>query len=277
MKLAILGAGGIGAEVAAEVAAGHLPGVRVVGVAGRGADSERAAAVAARVGSAAVDPSRIPELEPDWVLEAAGVPAARSHLLPLLDAGIDVILMSIGALLDDAFLAAVEERRRRGGRVELPSGGIAGLDGVRALAATGGLREASITSTKAPRGLAGAPYLVDNAIELPADRSVTVFEGTAREAIRGFPANVNVAAALSLAGVGPDRTTVRIVSDPSATRTRHQIVALGEAAEIRVEVLSNPHPDNPRTSFLAALSAIDAVRRMAGPAAHQAKERAAPR
>lgn len=263
MRLAILGAGGIGAEVAAAVAAGHLPGVDVVGVAGRDAGSERAAAVAARVGCAAVDPARIPELEPDWVLEAAGVPAARTHVAALLEAGIDVILMSIGALLDDAFLAEVEGHRRRGRRVELPSGGIAGLDGVRALAATGGLREASITSTKAPRGLAGAPYLVDNAIELPADRAMTVFEGTAREAIRGFPANVNVAAALSLAGLGADRTRVRIVSDPSATRTRHQIVALGDAAEIRVEVLSNPKPDNPRTSFLAALSAIDAVRRMA--------------
>ncbi len=98
---------------------------------------------------------------------------------------------------------------------------------------------------------------------MPEDRAVTVFEGSARAAVAGFPANVNVAVALSLAGIGPDRTEVIVRSDPSATRTEQHIEVDGEVASLRVHVATNPSPSNPRTSYLAWASAIAALRELA--------------
>lgn len=167
--------------------------------------------------------------------------------------------MSIGALMDDDFREVMDGLRGGGVEYVLPSGAIGGLDAVRALALGGGLDEVGITTTKAPKGLLGAPYLRENGIELPLERAVRVFEGSAREAVRGFPRNVNVSAALSLAGIGPDRTMVSIVSDPTVTRSRHEIRARGKTGEIEVVVQSNPLPSNPRTSALAALSAVEGV------------------
>ncbi|UCH25694.1 MAG: aspartate dehydrogenase [Trueperaceae bacterium] len=261
MRLGLLGAGSIGGTVAKAVASGQLPGVEVVAVAGASTPpSERVERIAALVGAEALDVGGMIQKRPDWVLEAAGNQATKTYLVPLLDAGSGVIVMSIGALLDETLHQEIRERQRRGGRLITPSGAIGGLDAVAALNARGGLTSARITTTKAPSGLEGAPYLLEHGIELPNNRSLTVFEGTAREAVQGFPANVNVAAALSLAGHGADKTVVRIISDPATPRTRHAIEASGEAGVVRVEIEANPNPENPRSSYLAALSAVATVR-----------------
>jgi aspartate dehydrogenase len=262
MKLALLGAGGIGGAVAAAVLDGRLPDVRVAAVAGRSSDSASAAALAARLGAPTVAADDLAASGCDWVLEAAGVSAARAHLPALWSAGVSTIIMSLGALLDPRLEAAWREAQTRGVRVVLPSGAIAGLDGVRAMAAVGELRRASITSTKAPAGLRGAPYLLHHGIDLPDDRAVTVFEGTAREAALGFPANVNVAVALALAGLGPDATGVVVRSDPAARRSLHRIEAEGDAVRLVVEVASSPSSDNPRTSLLAGASAVAALKEL---------------
>lgn len=265
MRLGLLGAGGIADLVAEAVLGGRVPGVEVVAVAGSSASSASAAALAERLGAEAVAAERLADLELDWVLEAAGGAAVRAHLPALWAAGVSTIVMSIGALVDPDVGAAYRAALARGVRVVLPSGGIAGLDGVRALAATGGLRSACITTTKAPAGLRGAPHLERHRIVLPEDRAITVFEGSARDAVAGFPANVNVAIALSLAGLGPDATRVVVRSDPAATRTQQRIEVEGDAARIELHIESKPSPTNPRTSYLAGASAIAALREVAVP------------
>ena len=259
MRLALLGAGGINSLVADALLDGRVPGVETVAVAGSSASSASASALAARLGAEAVAPERLRDMPLDLVLEAAGGAAVRAHVPGLWEAGIATIVMSIGALVDPEVERAYHAARARGVRVVLPSGGIAGLDGVRALRASGGLRAARITTTKAPGGLRGAPHLERHGIELPDDRAITVFDGSAREAVAGFPANVNVAIALSLAGLGPDATQVVVRSDPAADRTRQRVEAEGDAARIEVSIESKPSPSNPRTSYLAGASAIAAL------------------
>lgn len=262
-SLALLGAGGIGDLVAQAVERGRLPGVRVVAVAGSSAGSPSAAALAERLGARAVAPETLPHVGAEWVLEAAGAAAVRAHLPPLWRAGVGTVVMSLGALLDPDVEAAHAAAHAAGVPVRLPSGGIAGLDAVRAMAATGGLRRARITTTKPPRALRGAPYLAANGIELPDDHAVLVFEGSAREAAVGFPANVNVAVALALAGLGPDRTEVAVHADPGARYNQQRIEAEGDEAILDLRIQTKPSPANPRTSYLAAASAVAELRAIA--------------
>ncbi len=259
IDLALLGAGGIGDLVVDALQRGRLPGVRVVAVAGSTADSASARALAERLGARTIAPNELAATGATWVLEAAGAAAVRAHLPPLWRAGVATVVMSLGALLDPEVEAAFDVARAAGVPVVLPSGGIAGLDAVRAMAATGGLRRARITTTTPPRALRGAPYLEAHRIELPDDRAVTIFEGSAREAAAGFPANVNVAVALALAGLGPDRTEVVIHSDPAATFNQQRIEAEGDEAILDLRIQTKPSPTNPRTSYLAAASAVAAL------------------
>lgn len=233
MRLGLLGGGSIANDVAAAVAAGRLPGTRVVGVVGASAvPSARVAATAALVGAPVCGLGQLLSLRPDVVLEAAGAEAVRTHLPRLAESGAKLVVMSIGALLAPELWTLVEDMRRRGDRVVLPSGAIAGLDGVAALNALDGLERVELTSTKAPAGWRSAPYLAE----------------------RG----------LSLAGIGPERTRVRLVSDPKAARTRHEIVAEGSGGRVATVVESAPNPNNPRSSYLASLSAIATLRSLVG-------------
>lgn len=260
LRLALLGAGGIAGMVGDALVDGRLPGFQCVAVAGSTAASASAAALAGRLGARAVAPEELQQSGADWVVEAAGTAAVRRFMPGLWDAGINTVVMSVGAFADDELWAG----RPPAVKVILPSGGIAGLDGVKAMAAGGDLLEATITTTKHPRALQGAPYLVQNSIELPTDRAIQVFAGSAREAVAGFPANVNVAIALSLAGLGPDRTRVVVRSDPEATRNHHLIEVRGNLCSISVSGTSEPNPANPRTSFLAGASAVAALQELAG-------------
>ena len=263
MRLGLLGAGGINAAVARAILDGRVPSVEVVAVAASSSASASAARLARDLGVASVEPAALARVGCDWVLEAAGAAAVRAHLPRLWVAGVSTIVMSVGAMIEPGVEAAWEDAMAGGVRVVLPSGAIAGLDGVRALAAGGGLRRVSITTTKPPAGIRGAPYLVRHGIELPHDRVVTVFAGSAREAVAGFPANVNVAVALSLAGLGPDATRVILRSDPAALRNEHLIVADGDAARLELRIESGASATNRRTSLLAAASAVAALREAA--------------
>src|SRR5699024_6436495 len=256
----LLGAGGIAGMIADALNAGNIPGVQCVAVAGSTQTSESAAALAERLNARAVAPDDLQHTSADWILEAAGIKAVQEYIPGLWAAGRNTIIMSIGAFADADLWSA----RTPTAQVILPSGGIAGLDGVKALAATKDLQTARITTTKHPTGLQGAPFLLENNISLPLDKPVHVFTGNAREAVAGFPANVNVTIALSLAGNGPDHTQVTVHSDPAATRNRHLIEAEGNLASIKVEITSEPNPTNPRTSFMAGASAIAALTEVAG-------------
>lgn len=200
----------------------------------------------------------------DLVVEAAGQEAVAAMAVPALEHRCDVMLLSVGAFADgdllDAVLTVAEEHAAC---VHVPSGAIAGLDAIKAAASSGELNEVTLTTTKPPDGLRGASYLAEHEIDLAGiSTATTVFEGSATAAAKGFPANINVALALSLAGIGADATNVRIVADPDETTNVHHIRAVGGMGAISTEVRNVPHPTNPKTSYLAPLSVIAKLREM---------------
>jgi aspartate dehydrogenase len=195
------------------------------------------------------------------VLEAGSQAALRECALPVLESGKDLLAMSVGAFVDAKLFSDVQtvlDRKR--GRLYLPSGAIAGLDGVRA-ATIAKVESVTLTTTKPPAGLVGAPGVKDmdlNSIKVATE----VFRGPAEEACRLFPANVNVAASLSLAGIGPKRTMVRIIADPTVDRNIHEVELRGDFGIMRSRVENIPSPENPRTSHLAILSAVATLRKL---------------
>jgi aspartate dehydrogenase len=201
----------------------------------------------------------------DIVVECAPAAVLRELAEPALSQGRTVIVLSCGALLDNFDL--VDLARRQNGRILVPTGALLGLDAVIA-AAEGGIASVRMVTRKPPGGLAGAPYLVANGIDLTdLGQPMLVFAGTAREAARGFPANVNVAAALALAGVGPERTIVEIWADPAVTRNIHRIEVEADAARFSMQIENVPSADNPRTGRLTALSVVAALKKLSSPLA----------
>ena len=180
-----------------------------------------------------------------------------------VEAGRTLVTVSCGALLDRMDL--VERARATGARIVIPTGALLGLDAVRA-AAEGTIHSVRMVTRKPPGSLAGAPYLTERNIELVGlTEPRKIFEGTAREGARGFPANVNVAAALSLAGIGPDRTRLEIWADPAQTRNSHRIVVEADAARFELSIENVPSEENPRTGKLTPLSVIATLRGFTAP------------
>jgi len=196
----------------------------------------------------------------DIVVEAASQDAVRAFGQSILQSGKDLMVMSVGAFADDLLLEnLLQVASKAGCRIHVPTGAIAGIDSIRSVRQL--LDSVTLTTTKNPKALAGAPFFERRKINLDAITTRTIiYDGAAAEAVTAFPANVNVAAVLSLAGVGFDRTTVRIIADPEATTNQHEIVAKGSFGSLRIIVDNLPTPGNPRTSFLAVLSAIECLR-----------------
>ena len=168
-----------------------------------------------------------------------------------MDAGKDVVVLSVGALADPAFRKELRAAAKKsGGRLHVPSGAVGAIDALKA-ARLGGLQEVEIETRKPPASLG-----------LPETQSGVVFEGNAVEAAAKFPANINVAVTLGLAGLGPERTRVRIIADPAAPGNVHRVRFRGDFGEVTVTLENRPHPDNPKTSALAAYSALALVRQL---------------
>lgn len=251
----IAGLGTIGLELARALDRG-VPGFRLRAVASRDAEKARAAL------SGLASPPEMTTLErlaeADIVIEAAPAAAFLDIARPAIAAGRLLLACSGGALMRN--MALVEKARVTGARIIVPTGALLGLDAVRA-AALGGIHSAAIETRKAPRGWQGAPYLERHSISLEGlEAPLCIFRGNALEAAAGFPANVNVAAALALAGIGPERTEVRLWADPAAQRNTHRIRVEAEAARFDMTVEGIPHPDNPRTGQLTPLSVIACLR-----------------
>jgi aspartate dehydrogenase len=192
----------------------------------------------------------------DLVIETAGGHVVRQLAEETFAAGKDLMVISIGALLDNMDL--FELARAKGCRLILPSGAIAGLDAVKG-ACVGRVDYVRLTSRKPPRALEGAPFVIENEIDLRGLKEERLlFSGPAREAVRGFPDNLNVSAALSLAGIGPDETQVSISAVPGLERNCHDIEVQGEFGLLRVHIENIPS-ENPKTGRLTALSIIKAV------------------
>jgi aspartate dehydrogenase len=192
----------------------------------------------------------------DIVIETAGGHVVDDLARETFAAGKDLMVISIGALLDHMDL--FDLAREKGCRLILPSGAIAGLDAIKG-ACVGKVDFVRLTSRKPPRALQGAPFLVKNGISLDGlEEERLLFSGPAREAVRGFPDNLNISAALSLSGIGPDETQVSISAVPGLQRNCHDIEVEGEFGLLRIH-LENIPSENPKTGRLTALSMIRAV------------------
>jgi aspartate dehydrogenase len=255
LRVALGGFGAIGGAVARRLDRG-LPGLRLAAVSAR----DIAKAEARMAGFARPVPVVALEALADLaeiVVECAPAAVFRRIAEPAVRAGRILLVVSVGQLLEQGDL--VELARASGARIIVATGALLGLDAVRA-AAEGETFSVRMITRKPPRGLAGAPYLAEHGITLENLRApLKVFEGSARDGARGFPANVNVAAALSLAGIGPDRTRLEIWADPDLERNVHQIVVEAEAARFEMRIENVPSEDNPRTGRLTPLSVIAAL------------------
>jgi aspartate dehydrogenase len=199
----------------------------------------------------------------DMVIEAASQDAVKQYAQQILEQGRDLMIMSIGALVDDRFWIKLQDTAKKNGcRIYLPSGAICGIDGLKS-ASIAGIDDVLIETTKPPKGLEEVRYITKQGIDLnKLKKPLTVFSGTAREAVKHFPKNINIAACVSLAGVGFDETKVKIIIDPAATRNQHRIICHGRFGEFTTEVKNMPSITNPKTSYLAALSAIANIKKI---------------
>ena len=256
------GLGTVGFEVARRIDAGEIDGLTLGAVSAR--DHARARARVAGFRSP-VDVVSAGELaaRADIVVECAPAAVFREIAEPVVRAGKILVAISAGALLDHDDL--VEAARTTGAQIVVPSGAVMGLDAVRA-AAENGIGSVTMITRKPPGGLAGAPYLADHGIDVDGlDAPLKVFEGSAREGARGFPANVNVAAALGLAGIGPERTRIEIWADPGVARNTHEIRLEAETLRFHLRIENVPSRENPRTGRSVAPSVIAALRRFVAP------------
>ncbi len=255
LRVALGGFGAIGGVVARRLDQG-LPGLRLVAVSAR--DVARAEAKMADF----AQPVPVVALEAlaetaEIVIECAPPTVFRQVAEPAIRAGRIFFAVSAGQLLEQDDL--IELARASGARIIVPTGGLLGLDAVRA-AALGEIRSVRMITRKPPGGLEGAPYLAERGIALDRlDAPHKLFEGSARDGARGFPANVNVAAALSLAGIGPDRTRLEIWADPRLERNVHRILVEADSARFEMQIENIPTAENPRTGKITALSVIAAL------------------
>lgn len=262
IKVAIAGFGAIGFAVAEALDAGKLPGLELAAVSARD--------IAKAEGRMAGFNRPVPVLPFTDLAERADVvieclPAAHFAALAesVLGAGKSLLPLSVGALLPRPEL--IDLARETGGTIVVPTGALLGLDAVRACA-EGPVERVTLVTRKPPGGLAGAPHLVENDISVEGlNEPKLVFEGSARDGAKGFPANVNVAAALSLAGIGPDETRLQIWADPTVTRNTHTVEVEAEAARLTMTIENVPSEENPRTGKITALSVLATLRRMTGP------------
>ncbi len=252
-RVGVIGCGAIGGALARAVGRGEVPGARISLL--FDVERERGQRLAAtlrprpRVVAAFAAFRRAPL---DVAVEAASQAAAAEYTAPLLASGCDVLVMSAGVLLRPGWLREAEAAARRSGaRLVVPSGAVAGLDGLRAV--RGDIETVTLTTRKPPASLG---------VRVP--RRTVLYEGPARAAVRRFPRNVNVAATLSAATLGGERTRVRLVAEPGLRRNVHEIEARGKFGAMRFVLENLPSPENPATSRLAVLSAVEALRGLVG-------------
>ena len=261
-RVAIAGMGVIGVRVARYIDDGAVPGMTLRAVASR--DPEKAQA---SVSTLKHQPDVLPISElaaaADVIVDCTPASVFRSVAEPVVDAGRCLMPLSVAALLDNMDL--VDRARETGAQIVVPTGAIIGLDTVRAMA-VGAIKTVTLETRKPPRGLAGAPHLVRNDISVDNLTSpLKVFSGTAREAAIGFPANVNVAAALALAGIGPDKTNVEVWADPGIDRNIQSVSIVSDSGEAKMTIQNVPSVENPKTGRIVAQSVIATLARMTSP------------
>ena len=251
-KVTIVGFGAIGHALVARTL--KLPAISVTHVVVRSARVSQTQAALAGLLSPALAVDTVP-LDTSLLLECAGHGALSAHVVPALQRGVECAVLSVGALSEPGLPEKLEDAARQGAtRVTLLPGAIGGIDAISA-ARLGGLDEVIYTGRKPPAGWKGTP--ADTLLDLDGLKAPAVFfEGSARDAARLYPKNANVAATLSLAGTGLDRTQVRLIADPGVTDNIHEVEARGAFGEMKLTMRGRPLPENPKTSSLTVLSAL---------------------
>ncbi|TVQ34634.1 MAG: aspartate dehydrogenase [Geminicoccaceae bacterium] len=261
LRVAVAGLGAIGFPVVERLAAG-MAGLELT--AASASDRPRAEA---RLQAAGIALPVLPAEElagvADVVVECLPAAMFRALAVPTLEAGRTFLTLSVGALLTNMDL--VELARAKGGRIHVPSGALLGLDAVRG-ASFGTIHSVTMKTRKPPKGLVGAPYLEEHAIDVLSIQEPTcIFRGSPRDAAVGFPANLNVAVALALAGIGPDRTQLEIWADPGVSRNTHEIVVDADSTRFTMLIEGVPSEANPRTGKLTPLSVLAALDGLVNP------------
>lgn len=253
LKIGIVGCGTIGREIA-KACRGRLKNrIELIGVCDIDEDKARTLNKALKK---KVQILKLDDLmkSSDLVVEAASSKASSGVIEKAIRHRVDILVMSTGGLLGKEGL--LRRAETRGIRVYMPSGAICGIDGLKG-ASVGRIDSVTLTTRKPPKGLAGAPYLKKNSINLRDIKTESVlFEGSAKDAVIGFPQNVNVSAVLSLAGIGAKDTRVRIITSPDYTKNIHEVEITGGFGRIKTMTENAPSETNPKTSALAILSAI---------------------
>ena len=258
LRIAIAGLGAIGQSIAKTLAKGGVPGVELTAVSAK--NHEKARAFVSTLAHP-VKVLNIAELEKeaDLVIECAPAALLPEIVAPFLKAQKQVIVLSVGALLFHPELIAMA--KEQGGVIHVPTGALIGLDAMIA-AAEGTIHSVRMVTRKPPKGLAGAPHLIEHNISIEGlTEAKKVFEGNARDAAKGFPANLNVVVALALAGVGPEKTLLEIWADPKVVRNTHTIVVDSDSAKFTM-TMENIPSENPKTGRIVAQSVIAMLRKM---------------
>ncbi len=251
MRLGILGCGAIGGDVARKLIG--VEGIRSIVV----FDIEESVVLSLKDELSDVHIAQsVEELidSSDVVCEAASQDAVREYAELILLSGKDIIVMSVGALYDDDFFSHLKAiAKKKGAKIRIPSGALCGIDGVLA-GFYAGIDEVVLETTKNPKNLG-----------VSVSKKTLVFEGSAKEAVRKFPKNINVSAILSIAGIGFDKTNVRIVADPDVERNSHRVIVSGDFGCLESVVENVPNPRNPRSSYMASLAAIACISNLIDP------------
>lgn len=258
-RIGLLGCGAIGTQIALAINSGQVQAelTHVYDY-----DKSKAESLVARLDKKPIiveNPHLLSSNNVDLVVEAASQDAIKNHALSIIQNRKDLMIMSVGALLDesvfDILFDACHEFKKR---IYLPSGAIAGLDAIKSVKSE--LESVTLITTKNPKALAGAKFFEKKNMDAHSIKEKTViFDGAAKEAVTLFPANINVAALLSLAGLGSEKTLVKIVADPNTNKNTHQIEASGIFGKISIQVENVQDNTNPKTSRLAILSAIECL------------------
>jgi len=263
-RVGVLGCGAIGTEMAMIIDRGEIDGAELVSLYDQ--DEKKLTHIQGKISDRVQQFSDFQEFLStegmDLVIECAAPKAVRMLGPEILGARLSLLMLSSGALADSEFFKKISKiAEENESKLIVPSGALGGVDAIRAVRHL--LKEVVLTSTKPPRGLIGAPGFQEwEAVDFVEPR--IIFEGNALQAIQAFPANVNVGVTLSLAGIGPEKTKVKVVADPKAPGNVHEIFARGDFGVFRFRLENKPHITNPRTSYLAILSAIEALKSICG-------------
>jgi aspartate dehydrogenase len=258
IRVAIAGLGAIGKAIAVKLSTGTVPGIELTAVS---AKNHEKAQEFIRTLAHPVQVLHLEDLEPhaDIVVECAPAEFLGDIISPFLKKQKKAIVLSVGAILFRPDL--VELAKQTGGVIMVPTGALIGLDAVVA-AAEGQIYSARMVTRKPPNGLVGAPYLIEHGISLEGLKEpLKVFTGNAKDAAKGFPANLNVVVALALAGLGPDKTFLEIWADPTVVHNTHTIFVESDSAKFTMTMQNIPS-ENPRTGRITSLSVVAMLRKM---------------